>query len=62
MGDIDATDPIIKPDNLHVTGGSETIGTKNLHVTTEAADAIADKVLGDGAPADNLHVTTEPAN
>ncbi|MGW8353056.1 hypothetical protein [Streptomyces wedmorensis] len=63
MGDINATDPIITPENLHVTGGTETdqIGTKNLHVTSEPADAIADKVLGDGASTENLHVTTEPA-
>ncbi|MEV6245719.1 hypothetical protein AB0M38_05865 [Streptomyces sp. NPDC051742] len=62
MGDIDATDPIIKPENLHVTGTeTDQIGTKNLHVTTEPADAIADKVLGGGASTENLHVTTEPA-
>ncbi|MEU8881982.1 hypothetical protein ACFXHD_09135 [Streptomyces hydrogenans] len=63
MGDIDATDPIAKPENLHITGeGSETIGTKNLHITSEPADAIADKVLGDGgASTDNLHITSEPA-
>ncbi|MGW8764698.1 hypothetical protein ACWGN5_19540 [Streptomyces sp. NPDC055815] len=63
MSDINATDPVIKPENLHVTGTeTEQIGTKNLHVTSEPADAIADKVLGDGASTDNLHVTTEPAN
>ncbi|KQX58016.1 MULTISPECIES: hypothetical protein [unclassified Streptomyces] len=63
MGDTTAKDPVITPENLHVTGTeTEQIGTKNLHVTSEPADAIADKVLGEGAPAENLHVTTEPAN
>lgn len=63
MAEIDATEPTVKPNNLHVTGGdADQIGTKNLHVTSEPADAIADKVLGDGgASTDNLHVTTEPA-
>ncbi len=62
MAEIEATDPTVKPENLHVTGGeTEQIGTKNLHVTSEPADAIADKVLGEGAAStDNLHVTTEP--
>ncbi|MFB6840066.1 hypothetical protein [Streptomyces sp. NPDC056361] len=62
MGDIDATNPVTEPDNLHITG-TETgqIGTKNLHITSEPADAIADKVLGDGASTDNLHITSEPA-
>lgn len=63
MAEIDATEPTVKPNNLHVTGGdADQIGTKNLHVTSEPADAIADKVLGDGgASTDNLHVTTDPA-
>ncbi|MFF2779848.1 hypothetical protein ACFVU3_33720 [Streptomyces sp. NPDC058052] len=63
MGDTNATDPIVKPENLHITGeGSETVGTKNLHITSEPADAIADKVLGEGgASTDNLHITSEPA-
>ncbi|GGR55054.1 hypothetical protein [Streptomyces roseolus] len=63
MGDIDATDPTTKPDNLHITGeGAEAIGTKNLHITSEPADAIADKVLGEGgASTNNLHITSEPA-
>ncbi|MFI0988750.1 hypothetical protein [Streptomyces exfoliatus] len=67
MGDIDANDPIVKPNNLHATGTeSEQIGTKNLHATSEPADAIADKILtqnpaGTTASTDNLHATSEPA-
>ncbi|MCX4981526.1 hypothetical protein OG259_24110 [Streptomyces sp. NBC_00250] len=62
MGDIDATNPVVTPENLHITGTeTDKIGTKNLHITSEPADAIADKVLGDG-PAENLHITSEPAN
>ncbi|MGW0466452.1 hypothetical protein ACWDX6_14405 [Streptomyces sp. NPDC003027] len=66
---------IVKPTNIHVTGGEATdIETKNIHVTGgEATDAIADKigiknihVTGGGegggtASTENIHVTTEPA-
>ncbi|MFD3536258.1 hypothetical protein [Streptomyces sp. NPDC058664] len=61
MADID---PIAKPEDLHITGGeTEQIGTKDLHITSEPADAIADKVLGTGtgASTNDLHITSEPA-
>ncbi|MYV65217.1 hypothetical protein GT043_04480 [Streptomyces sp. SID2131] len=63
MADIEANDPIVKPENLHATGTeTEQIGTKNLHATSEPANAIADKIVGEGAPKKNLHATSEPAN
>ncbi|MFF0560966.1 hypothetical protein ACH4ZU_32910 [Streptomyces sp. NPDC020472] len=69
-------DPIIKPMDMHatsepaldaitekITGGhDEGIVTKDMHATSGPADAIADKVLGDGASTDNIHITSEPAN
>ncbi|MFC9591369.1 hypothetical protein ACFTUC_16465 [Streptomyces sp. NPDC056944] len=63
----DATNPIAKPQDLHATGtGSEQIVTKDLHATSEPANAIADKILTrEQAPVtttDDLHATTEPAN
>ncbi|MFC9703390.1 MULTISPECIES: hypothetical protein [unclassified Streptomyces] len=69
-------DQIIKPTNVHVTGGElADIETKNVHVTggEDASDAIAEKigiknvhVTGEpadaaAAPLGNVHVTTEPA-
>ncbi|MFE0334423.1 hypothetical protein [Streptomyces sp. NPDC058955] len=61
MADINATDPIAKPEDLHITGGGEgEIGTKDLHITSEPANEIAEKVLGDGPSTDDLHITTEP--
>ncbi|MFB7518236.1 hypothetical protein [Streptomyces sp. NPDC056144] len=67
MGDITANDPIATPTNLHATGvEGEEIGTKNLHATSEQADAIADKILTQApdatAATENLHATSEPAN
>ncbi|MFD3665308.1 hypothetical protein ACFWVF_32725 [Streptomyces sp. NPDC058659] len=66
MGDIDATDPIVKPQDLHATGtGGEQIVTKDLHATSEPANAIADKILTPKQPpvatTDDLHATSEPA-
>ncbi|MER8046120.1 hypothetical protein [Streptomyces sp. NPDC094032] len=67
MADIDPTDPIAKPDNLHATGGTaDGIVSKNLHATSEPAiDAITAKITGAGAggdaTTDNLHATSEPA-
>ncbi|MFE0652301.1 hypothetical protein ACFVZH_27350 [Streptomyces sp. NPDC059534] len=67
MGDINATDPINTPQDLHATGsGSEQIVSKDLHATSEPANAIADKVLAREKPpvatTDDLHATSEPAN
>ncbi|MEV8590164.1 hypothetical protein [Streptomyces sp. NPDC051180] len=67
MGDFDAKDPIIKPQDLHATGGGEQIVTKDLHATSEPANAIADKILTREqkppvATTDDLHATSEPAN
>ncbi|MDT9692636.1 hypothetical protein Q5762_30760 [Streptomyces sp. P9(2023)] len=73
MGDIDKNEPVMKPTNLHATGGGEEMTTKNLHATSEpAADAIAEKIttknlhatgtpLTADATTDNLHATSEPA-
>ncbi|QGZ49470.1 hypothetical protein GPZ77_14775 [Streptomyces sp. QHH-9511] len=73
MGDIDSNEPVIKPTNLHATGGGEEITTKNLHATSEpAVDAITEKIttqnlhatgtpVNADASTDNLHATSEPA-
>ncbi|MET9346710.1 hypothetical protein [Streptomyces termitum] len=64
MADTNANDPIVKPADLHITGGEAgEIGTKDLHITSDPADRIAEKVLGDGggASTDDLHITSEPA-
>ncbi|MFE7581173.1 hypothetical protein ACFU5Y_06360 [Streptomyces gardneri] len=64
MSDTNATDPIVKPQDLHATGTGEQITTKDLHATSEPANAIADKVLHpEQDPAivtKDLHATSEP--
>ncbi|MEU6932366.1 hypothetical protein [Streptomyces sp. NPDC046385] len=58
--------PVVKPQDMHATGGTESeIVTKDMHATSEpAVDAITAKVTGKGT-ADittmDMHATSEPA-
>ncbi|WP_425832464.1 hypothetical protein [Streptomyces fractus] len=53
-------DPVVEPDNTHVTGGEdgEEIQPLNTHVTSKPAAVDAD--AGEVEP-DNTHVTSEPS-
>jgi hypothetical protein len=58
MSDAEKDEPIVEPDNTHVTGGedSEEITPLNTHVTINPLS------VDDGeATPDNTHVTSEPS-
>ncbi|MFC8505684.1 hypothetical protein ACFU3J_01480 [Streptomyces sp. NPDC057411] len=58
-------DPVVKPQDMHATGGTESgITTKDMHATSEPAiDAITAKVTGkkDEITTLDMHATSEPA-
>ncbi|MFI8521383.1 hypothetical protein ACIGEZ_26705 [Streptomyces sp. NPDC085481] len=56
-------DAVVKPQDMHATGGTEGITTKDMHATSEpAVDAITAKVTGKGEElvTQDMHATTEP--
>ncbi|GAA2796205.1 hypothetical protein [Streptomyces showdoensis] len=56
--------PVVKPQDMHATGGTESeITTKDMHATSEPAiDAITAKVTGKGdITTMDMHATSEPA-
>ncbi|MFG3349584.1 hypothetical protein ACGF1Z_31560 [Streptomyces sp. NPDC048018] len=60
-------DAVVKPQDMHATGGTEgEITTKDMHATSEPAiDAITKKVKGTGAgeiTTMDMHATSEPLN
>ncbi|MFF0437335.1 hypothetical protein ACFYU9_34565 [Streptomyces sp. NPDC004327] len=58
-------DAVVTPQDMHATGGTEEITTKDMHATSEpAVDAITKKVVGAGAGEElittDMHATSEP--
>ncbi|WP_406170552.1 hypothetical protein [Streptomyces sp. NBC_00996] len=64
MSDAAKNEPIVEPDNTHVTGGEdgEEITPLNTHVTSSPIKPL-NTVTGDDGTAtpDNTHVTSEPS-
>ncbi|MET9897894.1 hypothetical protein [Streptomyces sp. NPDC006446] len=61
MSDAEKDNPIVEPDNTHVTGGEdgEEITPLNTHVTSSPIKPLS---ADDGeATPDNTHVTSEPS-
>ncbi|MER5533215.1 hypothetical protein [Streptomyces mirabilis] len=66
MSEIENDDPIVKPDNTHVTGGEDgvDITPMNTHVTSSPIKPLNTVIAADDdgtVTPDNTHVTSEPS-